>query len=168
MNIDGVNTLACTKPMDDIKGSIRIYPLPHQSVIKDLVPDLSHFFSQHEMVTLAQDRDAGARRRMEAEPGGPREGRRPLRMHPVRLLSTSCPEYWWNPDRYLGPASLLHAYRWVIDSRDEATGERLDQPEDPFRLYRCVLSSTAPRRVQSSTRQGRSPTKEAHDRTAED
>jgi succinate dehydrogenase / fumarate reductase iron-sulfur subunit len=138
MNIDGTNTLACLKPIDEVKSDIRIYPLPHMPVIKDLVPDLSVPYAQYASIkpwlqteTPAPDRE---RRQSEAE-------RAKLDGLWECILcfccSTSCPSYWWNGDRYLGPAVLLQAYRWLVDSRDENTGERLDELEDPFRLYRC-------------------------------
>ncbi|QCK86054.1 succinate dehydrogenase iron-sulfur subunit [Phreatobacter aquaticus] len=139
MNIDGTNTLACTKGMDEVKaGSVKIYPLPHMPVVKDLVPDLTRFYTQHASIepwlktTTAQP---------EKEWRQSHEDREKLDGLYECILcaccSTSCPSYWWNGDRYLGPAILLQAYRWLIDSRDEATGERLDNLEDPFRLYRC-------------------------------
>ena len=131
MNIDGQNTLACTKEMGEIKGSIRIYPLPHQPVAKDLVPDLTNFFAQHALIQPWLKTETPP---PEKEWKQSREDREKLDGLYECILcaccSTSCPEYWWNPDRYLGPAALLHAYRWVIDLRDEATGERLDQLED--------------------------------------
>lgn len=139
MNIDGTNTLACTKAIADIKGPVKIYPLPHLEIMRDLVPDLTYFYSQyasikpwiqvhtalppdHEMLQSKQDR---------AKLDGLYE------CILCACCSTSCPSYWWNGDRYLGPAILLQAYRWIMDSRDEDTGERLDNLEDPFRLYRC-------------------------------
>ena len=138
MNIGGRNTLACTKGIDEIDGTVKIYPLPHMPVIKDLVPDLTNFYAQHRSI----------------EPwlktATPQPEKEWLQSHADRekldglyecilcaCCSTSCPSYWWNGDRYLGPAVLLQAYRWLIDSRDEAKGERLDDLEDPFRLYRC-------------------------------
>jgi len=138
MNIDGTNTLACTKGIDEIKGPVAIYPLPHLEVVKDLVPDLTNFYAQHQSIepwlkTTTPEPQAEWRQS--------REDREKLDGLYECILcaccSTSCPSYWWNSDRYLGPAVLLQAYRWVIDSRDEATGERLDDLEDPFRLYRC-------------------------------
>jgi len=138
MNIDGTNTLACTKGIDEIRGSVAIYPLPHMEVVKDLVPDLTDFYAQHRSIEPWLKTDT---------PTPPKEWRQ---SHEDRekldglyecilcaCCSTACPSYWWNADRYLGPAVLLQAYRWVIDSRDEATGDRLDNLEDPFRLYRC-------------------------------
>jgi len=139
MNIDGTNTLACTKPIDEVKGEVRIYPLPHLPVIKDLVPDMSTFYAQYTSIEpwMKTDSPPPANRERLQSP----EDRTKLDGLYECILcaccSTSCPSYWWNGERYLGPAILLQAYRWLIDSRDEATGERLDDLEDPFRLYRC-------------------------------
>jgi succinate dehydrogenase / fumarate reductase iron-sulfur subunit len=139
MNIDGTNTLACTKATDSIKGDVKIYPLPHMPVQKDLVPDLKHFYAQYASVKpwlQAESPPPPDRERLQSK-----EEREKLDGLYECILcaccSTSCPSYWWNGDRYLGPAALLQAYRWLIDSRDEATGERLNDLEDPFRLYRC-------------------------------
>ena len=138
MNIDGVNTLACTRSCDDIKGAIRIYPLPHMSVVKDLVPDLNNFYAQYASIQpwLQTDSAAPDRERLQSE-----EERAKLDGLYECILcascSTSCPSYWWNSDRYLGPATLLQAYRWIADSRDDATGKRLDELDDAFKLYRC-------------------------------
>ena len=139
MNIDGGNTLACTKAIDECKRTtIKIYPLPHMPVVKDLVPDLTSFYAQHAVDrALAADRDADAREGVAADARGPLQARRSLRVHPVRLLLDLVPELLVERRPFLGPAALLQAYRWLIDSRDEATGERLDNLEDPFRLYRC-------------------------------
>lgn len=138
MNIDGVNTLACTRYIADSKGDTKIYPLPHMSVVKDLVPDLTQIFAQYASVEpwLKSETPAPERERLQS----PEERAKLDGLWECILCfccSTSCPSYWWNGDRYLGPAVLLQAYRWIADSRDEATGERLDQLEDPFRLYRC-------------------------------
>jgi succinate dehydrogenase / fumarate reductase iron-sulfur subunit len=138
MNIDGVNTLACTKPIADVKGDIKIYPLPHMAVIKDLVPDLSTVYAQYSSIKpwLQAQSPAPSRERLQS----PEERAKLDGLYECILCfccSTSCPSYWWNGDRYLGPAILLQAYRWIADSRDENTGERLDNLEDPFRLYRC-------------------------------
>jgi succinate dehydrogenase / fumarate reductase, iron-sulfur subunit len=138
MNIDGSNTLACTKPIEEISGPIRIYPLPHMDVVKDLVPDMTHFYAQHRSIkpwlqteTTTPEKEWPQSRNDRAKLDGLYE------CILCACCSTSCPSYWWNSERYLGPASLLQAYRWVIDSRDEARGERLDYLEDPFRIYRC-------------------------------
>src|SRR3954464_1638465 len=138
MNIDGTNTLACTKFIAQIKGGVKIYPLPHMSVIKDLVPDLTQIFAQYQSIEpwLKTETPAPERER----PQTPEERGKLDGLWECILCfscSTACPSYWWNGDRYLGPAVLLQAYRFIADSRDEATGERLDQLEDPFRLYRC-------------------------------
>jgi succinate dehydrogenase / fumarate reductase iron-sulfur subunit len=142
MNIDGTNTLACTKAISDCsggKGEVPIYPLPHMEVVKDLVPDLTHFYAQYASIQpwiRTQSAPPPDRERLQSK-----EDRAKLDGLYECILcaccSTACPSYWWNGDRYLGPAILLQAYRWIIDSRDEATGERLDMLEDPFRLYRC-------------------------------
>ncbi len=138
MNIDGMNSLACTKGMDEVDGPVKVYPLPSTNVVKDLVPDLSRFYAQHAFIEpwlqTASPTPQGEWRQSH-------EDRELLDGLYECILcascSTACPSYWWNGDRYLGPAALLQAYRWLIDSRDEATGERLDDLEDPFRLYRC-------------------------------
>jgi succinate dehydrogenase / fumarate reductase, iron-sulfur subunit len=139
MNIDGVNTLACIKAIDDIKGPVRIYPLPHLPVIKDLVSDLSHIFAQYRAIEpwLKTATPPPPDREL---PQSVEERERLDGLWECILCfccSTACPSYWWSGERYLGPAILLQAYRWIADSRDEATGERLDALEDPFRLYRC-------------------------------
>src|SRR5215471_11320171 len=138
MNIDGTNTLACTKYISDVKEAVKIYPLPHMPVVKDLVSDLTRAYAQYasiepwlKTVTPAPERE---------RPQAPEERAKLDGLWECILCfccTTSCPSYWWNGDRYLGPAILLQAYRWIVDSRDESTGERLDALEDPFRLYRC-------------------------------
>ena len=138
MNIDGTNTLACTQAIDNIRGDVKVYPLPHLQVIKDLVPDLTHMIAQYASIEpwLKTVTPTPERERLQS-----REDRNKLDGLENCILcfccTTSCPSYWWNGDRFLGPAVLLQAHRWIMDSRDEATGERLDQLEDPFRLYRC-------------------------------
>jgi succinate dehydrogenase / fumarate reductase, iron-sulfur subunit len=138
MNIDGTNGLACTRGMDEIKGTVRIYPLPHMPVVKDLVPDLTLFYAQYASIEPWLKTDSAA---PEKEWRQTHEDRAKLDGLYECILcaccTTSCPSYWWNGDRYLGPAVLLQARRWLVDSRDEAMGERLDELEDPFRLYRC-------------------------------
>jgi succinate dehydrogenase / fumarate reductase iron-sulfur subunit len=139
MNIDGTNTLACTMAIEDVKGDVVITPLPHMAVVKDLVPDMTHFYAQYasikpwlQTVTPAPN--------MKERIQSPDDRAQLDGLYECILCaccSTSCPSYWWNSDRFLGPAILLQAYRWLADSRDEMTGERLDQLEDPFRLYRC-------------------------------
>ena len=139
MNIDGTNTLACTKAIADVKGEVNIYPLPHMKVVKDLVPDMNHFYAQYESIEPWLKTDSPAPSNTERLQS-PEDREKLDGLYECILCaccSTSCPSYWWNPDKYLGPAILLHAYRWIIDSRDEATGDRLDDLEDPFKLYRC-------------------------------
>lgn len=139
MNIDGTNTLACIKPVSEIKEDLKIYPLPHLSVIKDLVPDLSHFYAQYESIQPWLKTDSpdpiGTERLQSINNRDKLDGLYECVL--CACCSTACPSYWWNGDKYLGPAALLQAYRWIIDSRDEHTKERLDELEDPFKLYRC-------------------------------
>jgi succinate dehydrogenase / fumarate reductase iron-sulfur subunit len=139
MNIDGTNTLACIKPIKDVFSDINIYPLPHMPVVKDLVPDLSHFYAQYTSIEPWLKSD-------EQPPADKERLQSPLEREKLDGLyecilcaccSTSCPSYWWNGDKYLGPATLLQAHRWLVDSRDDAVAERLDDLEDPFKLYRC-------------------------------
>jgi succinate dehydrogenase / fumarate reductase iron-sulfur subunit len=137
-NIDGKNTLACITRITDIDGDVRIYPLPHMPVVKDLVADLTHFYAQLESIEpwIKTDTPAPTRERLQT----PEDREKLDGLYDCILCaccSTACPSYWWNPERYLGPAVLLQAYRWIVDSRDEATGDRLDELEDPFKLYRC-------------------------------
>ncbi len=137
-NIDGINTLACTKPIADIKGDVRIYPLPHMPVVKDLVADLSLAYAQYASVKpwMQADTPPPTHERLQS----PEERAKLDGLWECILCfccQTSCPSYWWNPERYLGPAVLLQAYRWIVDSRDEAAGQRLDELDDTFRLYRC-------------------------------
>jgi succinate dehydrogenase / fumarate reductase iron-sulfur subunit len=138
MNIDGVNVLACTSAIDDVSAPVKIYPLPHMEVIKDLVPDMSLFYAQHASIEPWLKTDTPAPER--EWPQAPADRAKLDGLYECIMCaccSTSCPSYWWNGDRYLGPAVLLQAQRWIEDSRDEATGDRLDNLEDPFRLYRC-------------------------------
>merc|ERR1719282_923965 len=141
MNIGGTNTLACISRIDpDTSKSVKIYPLPHMYVVKDLVPDMTHFFDQYASVQpwLQQDEeiDYGKEQLHQTV-----EDRKKLDGLYECILcacySTSCPSYWWNGDKYLGPAVLMQAYRWIIDSRDEQQAARLDKLRDPFSVYRC-------------------------------
>ena len=138
MNIDGTNTLACTKAIDEVEGDVKINPLPHMPVIKDLVPDLTHFYAQYASIKpwLQTVTPAPERERLQS----PEEREELNGLYECILCascSTACPSFWWNPDKYVGPAGLLQAYRFVADSRDQATAERLDNLEDPYRLFRC-------------------------------
>jgi succinate dehydrogenase / fumarate reductase, iron-sulfur subunit len=139
MNINGKNGLACTTAIEDCKGDIQITPLPHMEVIKDLVPDFTHFYAQYASIEpwlKTKTSTPSGKERLQS----PADRAKLDGMYECILCaccSTSCPSYWWNGDKFLGPAILLQAYRWLADSRDEMTGERLDNLEDPFRLYRC-------------------------------
>jgi len=139
MNVDGMNTLACTLAIDDVEGDVKIYPLPHMAVVKDLVTDLTNFYAQYASIKpWLQTRTPAPPDRERLQTKDEQELiNSPSACILCACCSTSCPSYWWNSDRYLGPAALLAAYRWLVDTRDEATGERLDELEDPFRLYRC-------------------------------
>src|SRR4051812_10818193 len=139
MNIDGTNTLACTKAISECdSGDVKIYPLPHMPVVKDLVPDLTHFYAQFASIKpwLRTQSPAPARERLQS----PEERKKLDGLYECILCaccSTSCPSYWWNGDKYLGPAVLMQMYRWIVDSRDGATAERLKFVDDPMKLYRC-------------------------------
>jgi succinate dehydrogenase / fumarate reductase iron-sulfur subunit len=138
MNMDGRNGLACTTPIAETKGDVQITPLPAMDVVKDLVPDLTHAYAQYASVEpwLKTETAPPSKERLQS----PADRAKLDGLYECILCfccTTSCPSYWWNQDRFLGPAVLLQAYRFLADSRDEGTGERLDQLEDPFRLYRC-------------------------------
>ncbi|NNE42374.1 MAG: succinate dehydrogenase iron-sulfur subunit, partial [Marinicaulis sp.] len=144
MNINGANTLACTKAMDELgDGDVAVYPLPHQPVMKDLVTDLTKFYEQHAYIEpfLQAKEDEPETEWMQS----PEERAKLDGLYECILCaccSTSCPSYWWNGDKngeeeYLGPAALLQSYRWLSDSRDQHANERLDDLEDEFKLYRC-------------------------------
>jgi len=145
MNINGANTLACTIGLDDCgSGDIAVYPLPHQPVVKDLVTDLTKFYEQHAYIQpflQAKGADPEKERRQSEDERKKLDGLYECIL--CACCSTACPSYWWNGDKndpsaeYLGPAALLQAYRWIADSRDELTNERLDRLEDDFKLYRC-------------------------------
>lgn len=140
MNINGSNTLACTASIKKMKGKeIAVYPLPHMEVIKDLVPDLTHFYAQYASIRPWMQTDSvplpDKERLQSIEDREKLDGLYECIL--CACCQTSCPSYWWNGDRYLGPAVLLQAYRWLADSRDEYTGERLEDLEDPFKVYRC-------------------------------
>ncbi|PKP96293.1 MAG: succinate dehydrogenase iron-sulfur subunit [Alphaproteobacteria bacterium HGW-Alphaproteobacteria-13] len=139
MNMNGKNGLACTTAIEDLKGDVTITPLPAMDVIKDLVPDFTHFYAQYASIEpwlKTKSTTPSGKERLQS----PAEREKLDGLYECILCaccSTSCPSYWWNSDKFLGPAILLQAYRWLADSRDEYTGERLDDLEDPFRLYRC-------------------------------
>ena len=139
MNIGGRNTLACTHGWEEAPGeAVVIAPLPNQPVVKDLIPDLTLFYAQYASIEPwlhTKTPEPQGEWRQSPEDRAKLDGLYECIL--CACCSTSCPSYWWNEERFLGPATLLHAYRWIIDSRDEATGERLDALEDPFKLYRC-------------------------------
>jgi succinate dehydrogenase / fumarate reductase iron-sulfur subunit len=138
MNINGKNTLACTKAIEEYSGTIKIFPLPHMEVVKDLIADMSHFYEQYASIKpwLTTDSPAPATERLQSiEERAQLDGLYECVL--CACCSTSCPSYWWNSDKYLGPAVLLQAYRWLADNRDDNTKERLDQLDDSFKLYRC-------------------------------
>ena len=139
MNIDGTNTLACLKSIDDVKGDVKIYPLPHMPVVKDLVPDLTHAYAQLTSIEPWLKTDTPAPEGKERKQS-PEERQEIDGMWECVLCfscTTSCPSYWWNGDKYLGPAVLLQAYRWINDSRDGDKKERLKKVADELKLYRC-------------------------------
>lgn len=144
MNINGSNTLACTKGMDECAGDeIVVYPLPSQPVIRDLITDLSNFYRQQAFIEPYLQADTEGRTTEFLQ--SPEDRRKLDGLYECILCaccSTSCPSYWWNGNKngeeeYLGPAALLQSYRWLVDSRDEKTKERLDLLEDEYKLYRC-------------------------------
>jgi succinate dehydrogenase / fumarate reductase iron-sulfur subunit len=138
MNMDGTNWLACTRFISDLGTPATIYPLANMRIIKDLVPDLTHVFAQYEMIEpwLHSKTPEPEKERLQST-----EERKRLDGYYECILcfccTSGCPSHWWNGNRFLGPAALLQAWRWLADSRDEGTQERLDNLEDPFRLYRC-------------------------------
>ena len=139
MNVDGVNTLSCIKSHTDIKGDLNIYPLPHLKVIKDLIGDLSGLYKQYESIQPWLKTEQTGKEKNELVQS--QKDRSKLDGYYECILcaccSTSCPSYWWNGDKYLGPAVLLQAYRWISDSRDEEKKERLKKVADELKLYRC-------------------------------
>jgi succinate dehydrogenase (ubiquinone) iron-sulfur subunit len=145
MNIDGTNTLACLSFIDstNTKVASKIYPLPHMYVIKDLVPDMGNFYEQYRSIEpwLQAGADSKKADGGKGEFLQSKQDRAKLDgMYECILCaccSTSCPSYWWSADKYLGPAVLMQAYRWIEDSRDGSTSKRLAELDDAFKLYRC-------------------------------
>lgn len=143
MNINGRNGLACLTKVDPSRESYRIAPLPHMFVVKDLVVDMANFYAQYKSIKpwLQQSPSSDQSGKGTVENLQSKEDRAKLDGLYECILcaccSTACPSYWWNSDKYLGPAVLLQAYRWIIDSRDEATQSRIDQVNDAYKLYRC-------------------------------
>ena len=139
MNIDGGNTLACTRAINETSGDVKVYPLPHMPVVKDLVPDLSNFYAQYASIKpwlQTKTSPPADQERLQSKTDQEKIDE-PAACILCACCSTGCPSYWWNSDRFLGPAALLAAYRWLVDSRDEARDERLDALDDSFKLYRC-------------------------------
>jgi len=154
MNIDGTNTLACTKPLSEVvdkKGVVKVYPLPHMRIIKDLVPDLNNFYEQHKFIMpwLEPKKELDVNPKKELFQS--KEDRKQLDGLYECILcaccSASCPSYWWSGEKdYLGPAILLQAYRWLSDTRDGATKERIKRlTEDEGYIYQChtIMNCTA-------------------------
>ena len=143
MNIDGGNTLACLKPIKDIKSDIRIFPLPHRPVVKDLVPDVNELYGQYASIEpwIKTDSPTPTTERLQspedADALNGTDGKGSSACILCFSCSTACPSYWWNGDKFLGPATLMQAERWIKDTRDEHWGERLNQIEDSFKLFRC-------------------------------
>ena len=138
MNINGKNGLACITKIEDLKEPVVLRPLPGLPVIRDLVVDMSQFFKQFHSVKpyLNSSTPAPDRERIQT----PEDRNKLDGLYECILCaccSTSCPSFWWNPDKFVGPAGLLQAYRFLSDSRDDSTSNRLDELEDPFRLFRC-------------------------------
>ena len=138
MNINGKNQLACVTKITDVKEPVVIRPLSGLPVIRDLIVDMTQFFQQYESVKpyLVNDEPLPERERLQS----PEDRDRLNGLYECILCAcctSSCPSFWWNPDKFVGPAGLLQAYRFIVDSRDEALNERLDNLEDPYRLFRC-------------------------------
>lgn len=140
VNMNGRNGLACITPISEVakKGKLVIRPLPGLPVIRDLVVDMTQFYKQYEKIQpyLQNDKPPPAQERLQSQ-----EDRAELDGLYECILcaccSTSCPSFWWNPDKFIGPAGLLQAYRFLADSRDTATAERLSNLDDPFSVFRC-------------------------------
>jgi len=138
MNINGKNGLACITKLADLPAQVTLRPLPGLPVVRDLIVDMTQFFKQYQSVSpfLINDTPAPEKERLQS----PEEREELDGLYECILCaccSTSCPSFWWNPDKFVGPAGLLQAYRFIADSRDQATSERLDNLEDPYRLFRC-------------------------------
>lgn len=140
INMNGKNGLACITPLSEIakKGKLALRPLPGLPVIRDLIVDMSVFFAQYEKVDpyLQNNEEPPAKERLQS----PEDREKLDGLYECILCaccSTSCPTYWWNPDKFIGPAGLLQAYRFLADTRDTATEDRLSKLEDPFSIFRC-------------------------------
>ena len=138
MNINGKNGLACITKLADLKEPVELKPLPGLPVIRDLIVDMTQFFKQYHSIRpyLVNDDPPPEKERLQS-PADREELDGLYECILCACCSTSCPSFWWNPDKFVGPAGLLQAYRFIADSRDQATGERLDNLDDPYRLFRC-------------------------------
>ena len=138
MNINGKNGLACITKLVDLRDAVVIRPLPGLPVIRDLIVDMSQFFKQYHSIKpyLVNDDPPPEKERLQS-PADREELDGLYECILCACCSTSCPPFWWNPDKFVGPAGLLQAYRFIADTRDRATNERLDDLEDPYRLFRC-------------------------------
>ena len=138
MNINGKNGLACITKIADLPDKVTLRPLPGLPVVRDLIVDMTQFFNQyHSVKPYLINHDAPPERERLQSPGEREELNGLYECILCACCSTSCPSFWWNPDKYVGPAGLLQAYRFIADTRDQATGERLDNLDDPYRLFRC-------------------------------
>ncbi|TXT25721.1 MAG: succinate dehydrogenase iron-sulfur subunit [Gallionellaceae bacterium] len=138
MNINGRNGLACITPLSGLKQPIELRPLPGLPVIRDLVVDMTQFFKQyHSIKPYLVNNDPPPETERPQSPAQRAELDGLYECILCACCTTSCPSFWWSPDKFVGPAGLLQAYRFIADSRDQVTGERLDNLEDPYRLFRC-------------------------------
>jgi len=138
ININGSNGLACITKVADLPGHVTLRPLPGLPVIRDLIVDMTQFFKQyHSIKPYVINNDPPPERERLQSPAEREELNGLYECILCACCSTSCPSFWWNPDKFVGPAGLLQAYRFIADTRDQATGERLDNLEDPYRLFRC-------------------------------
>jgi succinate dehydrogenase / fumarate reductase iron-sulfur subunit len=138
MNINGKNGLACITKLADLRGTVMIRPLPGLPVIRDLIVDMSQFFKQyHSVKPYLMNNDPPPEKERLQSPEDREELNGLYECILCACCSTACPSFWWNPDKFVGPAGLLQAYRFIADTRDQATNERLDNLEDPYRLFRC-------------------------------
>ena len=138
MNINGKNGLACITRVAELREPVEIRPLPGLPVVRDLIVDMSQFFKQYNSVKpyLVNHEPPPEKERLQS-PADREELNGLYECILCACCTTSCPSFWWNPDKFVGPAGLLQAYRFIADTRDQATGERLDDLEDPYRLFRC-------------------------------
>lgn len=138
ININGRNGLACLTDISSLKGTIVLRPIPGLPVVRDLIVDMTQFFNQYHSIKpyVIDDRAQPERERIQS-PEDRAELNGVIECILCACCSTACPSFWWNPDKFLGPAALLHAYRFIADTRDQATNERLDELNDPYRLFRC-------------------------------